>query len=93
MSLPTGLFFLPPSHSTSDLKQLALPLSSRRTRPLRTQPRIPPQAQPKLSPEQQSQALARVHAGDSYRAIAHDLGVSHGAIFRLVRSTRKQGAR
>lgn len=92
-SLPAGLFFIPPPHPRSGLKQLTLPLSSRRARPLRTHPRTPPQAQPKLSPEQQAQALARVRAGDSYRAIALDFGVSHGAIFRLVRATRRQGPR
>jgi len=53
----------------------------------------PAQSRPILSASQQAQALARIAAGDSYRAIAADLGVSRGAIYRLVQRTRKGGER
>lgn len=38
---------------------------------------------PKLSDRQQSRALERLAAGDSCRAIARDMGVSHSTISRL----------
>jgi transposase len=70
------------------IKQLTLPLRASHGRAKRRYQTPPPQSQPAISVKQRAQALARVAAGDSYRRIARDFGVSYGAIYRLVRSTR-----
>lgn len=92
MALPAGLLFLPPPPATPAFEQLKLPLTTRRAQTLRTRPRLPKQSQPTLSFEQQQQVLARVRAGESYRAIAPTFDVSYGTIYRLVQAARKRGA-
>jgi transposase len=52
----------------------------------------PAQSRPKLSSEEQERALVRLRAGESYRAVAPDFGVSYGAISRLAQAARKRGA-
>jgi transposase len=55
-------------------------------------PGFPPHTPPKLSPDEQARVLARVHAGEPYRAIAATLGVSYQTIYRLVQALRRGGA-
>jgi DNA-directed RNA polymerase specialized sigma24 family protein len=88
--LPTGLFFLLPPHpSTSPaFAQLTFPLHAGRKHALITRRTLPKQSQPLLTPEQREQVLSRVAAGESYRRIARDFGVSYGAIYRVVRAAR-----
>lgn len=45
----------------------------------------PPHSPPKLSATQQAEALAAVRAGQSYRTVASQFGVSYQTIHRLVR--------
>jgi DNA-binding CsgD family transcriptional regulator len=87
--LPAYLYFLPPTAATSaTFEQLTLPLRAGSPRAVRTHRTLPNQSRPLLDLEQRQQELVRVAAGESYRQIARDYGVSYGAIYRLVRTTR-----
>jgi hypothetical protein len=87
--LPSGLICLPANEPLSaSIKQLTLPLRTSQGRAKRRYQTPPPQSQPALSAEQRAQELARVAAGESYRKIARDSGVTYGAIYCLARAAR-----
>jgi len=85
--LPPGVFYflpqaLPPwpnEHLTTTVRHHVVPGH-------------PPYTPPKLAPAEREQVLARLRAGEPYRAIASAVGVSRQTIVRIAQAAREEGA-
>jgi hypothetical protein len=83
--LPSGIIALPDTLLTLSASSTSLTSAA----PLEPAHAVghghPPHSPPKLSAVQQAEALAAVHAGQSYRKVARQYGVSYQTIYRLAR--------